>query len=81
MRGCGHAAGRSKEEKTKKIISSPTARLGEEEGGTVSLKTTSFCSFFFNTKWRRFGQNTPFHLNTAPTRQLPNQSLIYSLFF
>jgi hypothetical protein len=46
MRGCGHAAGRSKEEKTKKIISSPAARLGEEEGGTVSLKTTSFCSFF-----------------------------------
>jgi hypothetical protein len=60
MRGCGHAAGRSKEEKTKKIISSPAARLGEEEGGTVSLKTTSFCSFFLTRngvvldKTRRF---------------------------
>jgi hypothetical protein len=42
----GHAAGRSKEEK-KKLISSPAACPGEEEGGTVSLKTTLFCSFFF----------------------------------
>jgi len=31
-------------------------------------------------KWRCFGQNAPFHLNIAPTRQLPNQSLIYLLF-
>jgi hypothetical protein len=31
-------------------------------------------------KRRRFGQNAPFHLNMAPTRQLPNQSVIYLLF-
>jgi hypothetical protein len=31
-------------------------------------------------KRHRFGQNAPFHLNMAPTCQLPNQSLIYLLF-
>jgi len=78
-----HAAGERQEElkkkKKQKFLSSPAARPGEEEGGTVSLKTTPFCSFFFNMKRRRFRQNTPFHLNMAPTRQLPNQSLIYLL--
>jgi hypothetical protein len=50
------------------FLSSPAARPGEEGGGTMSLKTTPFCSpfFFFNMKRRRFGQNAPFHLNMAP---------------
>ena len=46
---------------------------GEEERGTVSFKTTPFCSFsffflfFFECmKRRRFGENAPFHLNVAP---------------
>jgi len=38
-------AGRSKEEKNKNL-SSPVARPGEEGGGTMSFKTTLFCSFF-----------------------------------
>jgi len=46
-----HAAGERQEElkkkKKQKFLSSPAARPGEEEGGTVSLKTTPFCSFFF----------------------------------
>jgi hypothetical protein len=41
----GREAGRIKEEKTK-VISSPAAHPGEE-GGTVSLKTTLFCSLLF----------------------------------
>jgi hypothetical protein len=44
---------------------------GEEERGTVSFKTTLFCSFFFLIKCmkrRRFGENAPFHLNVAPAR-------------
>jgi hypothetical protein len=32
--------------KKQKFLSSPTARPGEEEGGTMSLKMTLFCSFF-----------------------------------
>jgi len=76
----GRWAWRIKEEKNKKFLSSPAARPGEEEGGTMLLKTTPFCSFFFNMKRRRFGQNAPFHLNMAPTCQLPNQSLMYLLF-
>ena len=36
--------------KKQKFLSSPAARLGAEGGGTVSLKTTLFCSFFFNMK-------------------------------
>jgi len=47
---------------------------GEEERGTVSFKTTPFCSsfflfffFFFECmKRHRFGENAPFHLNVAP---------------
>jgi len=62
--------------KKQKFHSSPAARPGEEERGTMSLKTTLFCSFFLKSiKRRRFGQNAPFHLNMAPTCQLPNQSL------
>jgi hypothetical protein len=45
---------------------------GEEERGTVSFKTTPFCSFLFFLikcmKRRRFGENAPFHLNVAPER-------------
>jgi hypothetical protein len=33
--------------KKQKFHSSPDARPGEEERGTMSLKTTLFCSFFF----------------------------------
>jgi hypothetical protein len=33
--------------KKQKFHSSPAARPGEEERGTMSLKTTLFCSFFF----------------------------------
>ena len=79
-------AGRERQEELKrkkqKFHSSPAARPGEEERGTVSLKTTLFCSSFFlkSMKRRRFGQNAPFHLNMAPTCQLPNQSLNYFLF-
>jgi hypothetical protein len=75
-----HATRERQEElkrKKQKFHSSPAARPREEERGTVSLKTTLFCSFFFlkSMKRRRFGQNAPFHLNMAPTCQLPNQSL------
>jgi hypothetical protein len=41
-----------------KFLSSPVARPREEEGGTVSLKTTSFCSFFFIMKRHRSHHNT-----------------------
>ena len=81
-------AGRERQEELKrkkqKFHSSLAARPGEEERGTVSLETTLFSSFFFFflkiMKRHRFGQNAPFHLNMAPTCQLPNQSLIYLLF-
>jgi hypothetical protein len=63
------------------FLSSPAARPGEEERGTVSPKRHCFAFFFLKSmKRRRFGQNVSFHLNMAPTRQLPNQSLIYLLF-
>ena len=39
--GFSSEAGRNKEEKTKNL-SSPIARLGEEKGGTMSLKMTLF---------------------------------------
>ena len=74
---------RQEELKKKKLkfLSSSAARPGEEERGTLSLKTTLFCSlFFFNIKWCRFGQNALFHLNMAPTHQLSNQSSIYHFF-
>ena len=76
--GFSSEARRNKEEKTKNL-SSPIARLGEEKGGTMSLKMTLF---FFNMKRRCFGQNALFYLNknVAKTRQLPNQSLIHPLF-
>ena len=53
--------------------SSPLHVRGEEERGTVSFKTTPFCSFFFFffiqcMKRRRFGENAPFHLNVVPER-------------
>jgi len=75
-------ARRSKEEKTK-IISSPAARRGEEGGETVSLKTTLFCSLFFNMKRRRFGQNASFHLNkiwrqnTSISKSVLNLSFVH----
>jgi hypothetical protein len=56
--------------KKQKFLSSPAARLGEEGGGTVSLKTTLFCSFFFNMKQRRFIQNALFHLNKIWRQQI-----------
>ena len=37
--------------KKQKFHSSPAARLREEEGGTVSLKTTPFCSLCFFFTW------------------------------
>ena len=75
-----------KEEKTKKILSSPTTRPGEEERGILSFKTTPFCSFFFffKMKQRRFEQNAPFHLNKkkVPKRvnfQINPQSILCSI--
>jgi len=40
----------------KKKLPSPAARPGEGERGTVSFKTTLFCTlfFFYNMKRRRF---------------------------
>jgi hypothetical protein len=58
------------------------ARPGEEEGGTVSLKTTLFCSFFYR-KRRRFRQNALFHLNkiwrqnTSTSKSVLNLSFIH----
>jgi hypothetical protein len=60
---CGVSGSTRKEEK----LPSPAARLGEGERGTVSFKTTLFCTFFFfNMKRRRFMKNAPFHLKVAP---------------
>jgi hypothetical protein len=59
-----------------------TACPGEEEGGTVSLKTTLFCSFFYR-KRRRFGQNALFHLNkiwrqnTSTSKSVLNLSFVH----
>jgi hypothetical protein len=77
----GREARRIKEEKTK-VISSPAARPGEE-GGTLSLKKTLFCSFFFNMKRCRFGQNASFHLNkiwrqnTSTSKSVLNLSFVH----
>jgi len=50
----------------KKKLPSPAARPGEGERGTVSFKTTLFCTFFLYMKRRRFMKNAPFHLKVAP---------------
>jgi uncharacterized Fe-S radical SAM superfamily protein PflX len=78
----GREAGRIKEEKTK-VISSPAAHPGEE-GGTVSLKTTLFCSLlFFYMKRCCFGQNAPFYLNkiwrqnTSTSKSVLNLSFVH----
>ena len=77
MRVCGVSGGgraygvqglMKKEEENKNAFSSPAARPGEEERGTVSFTMTPLSFFFFlfsffNMKRCRFGQNVPFHLN------------------
>ena len=72
--------------KSKTFLSSPAARSGEEERGTVSFKTTPFwyysLSFFFNMKRRRFGQNAPFHLNKTRRQNASNfKSALNHLLF
>jgi len=71
-------------QKNKTFLSSPAARSGEEERGTMSFKTTPFwyCFFFFNMKRRRFGKNTPFHLNKTRRQNASNfkSALNYLLF-
>jgi len=76
----GREAERIKEEKIK-VISSPTACPGEEEGGIVSLKTTLFCSLFFNMKRRRFGQNASFHLNKIWRQNRSTSKSVLNLSF
>ena len=47
-KACGPERGSTfEEEKPTIFLSSPAARPGEEERGTVSFKTTPFRSFFF----------------------------------
>jgi len=53
-------------EERRKKLPSPAARPGEGERGTVSFKTTLFCTFFFYMKRRRFMKNASFHLKVAP---------------
>jgi hypothetical protein len=54
---------------------------GRRKRNSVAQNDTVLLFFFLKSmKRRRFGQNAPFHLNMAPTCQLPNQSLIYLLF-
>ena len=72
--------GRNKWER-QKFLSSLAAHLGEEGGGTVSLKTTLFCSFFFYMKRRRFEQNAPFHLNKIWRQNTSTPKLVLNLFF
>jgi hypothetical protein len=72
--------GRNKWER-QKFLSSFAAHLGEEGGGTLSLKTTLFCSFFFYMKRRRFEQNAPFHLNKIWRQNTSTSKLVLNLFF
>jgi hypothetical protein len=68
-----------KKKKTKVVFFPCCTSRGRRRRNCVAQNDTVLF-FFFNMKRRRFGQNTPFHLNIAPTHQLPNQSLIYPLF-
>jgi len=75
-----HATGRSKEEKNKSFYLPLLHIQGKKKEGQCRSKRHCSVLFFFNMKRRRFGQNTPFHLNMVSARSLPNQSLIYPLF-
>jgi len=73
--------------KQKPLFSFFTAAMfgGEEERGTMSFKTTPFCSFLFFflikcMKRRRFGENAPFHLNVALERANFKSALNHLLF-
>jgi hypothetical protein len=76
----GRWAWRIKEEKNKSFFLPLLRVQGKKKAEQCCSKRHRSALFFFNMKRRRFGQNAPFHLNMAPTRQLPNQSLMYLLF-
>jgi hypothetical protein len=71
----GHAAGRSKEEKTKAYIFPCCMSRGRRRRNSVAQNDTVLFFFFLNMKRRRFGQNTPFHLNMVLARPLPKSVL------
>jgi hypothetical protein len=70
-----------KEEEKNKTFYLPLLHVqGKKKEEQCRSKQHCSALFFFNMKWRRFGQKVPFHLNMAPARSFPNQSLIYPLF-
>ena len=83
-RGTIDREGKNEEEEKsrgeKLLLPLPMRVQGKKKEEQCLSKRHRSVIFFFNMKRRRFGQNAPFHLNMAPTRQLPNQSLIYLLF-
>ena len=85
--GFGFLAEHAGRERGKTFPSSPAARLGEEERGTLSLKRHFSCLFlsfflFYNMKRRRFRQNVPFHLNETRRQNtsIYKSALNYLLF-
>jgi len=84
-KACGQERGNTlEEEKPTIFLSSPAARPGEEERGTVSFKTTPFrSSLFFYMKRRRFRKNAPFHLSPAKRQNasICKAALNYLFFF
>jgi len=82
-------AGRERQEELKrkkqKFHSSPAARPGEEERGTVSLKTTLFCSFFFfffekhetTSFWTKHTVSFKYGANMSTSKSVLNLSFVH----
>jgi hypothetical protein len=66
-----------KEAEEKNGFSSPAARSGEEESGTMSLKTTPFCSSFFFFK----SETASFHLKKRRQNASISKSALNYLLF
>jgi hypothetical protein len=67
--------------KKQKFLSSPAARPGEEEGGTVSLKTTPFCYIFFQHEtasfWTKRAVSFKYGANTSTSKSVLNLSFVH----
>jgi len=69
-----------KRKKKQMFHSSPAARPGEEERGTMSLKTTLFCSFFLKHETTSFWTKRAVSFKYGANMSTSKSILIYLLF-